>query len=744
MKKITKIILLFILTIQVVSIANAEYAVEETNRIIPINSKELKSKPTLLYSHDIKGSLDDNFISRPLAGKSEYGKVFHYRIKARRNDGSTINKLFVLHVIPDGVKLFDKIKDTEGVVVYYTKEDTKNYTDEKDFYKNAKWNEDVLNYEEIKAIKIEVDDGKKLENPQNFEVILTYEINADYKIQQKTKHNFFLSLNRDSAFSKSSIIENDIISYSVFGNIFEDINENDYYETGVDKGLSNQVVELVDELGNSVKDPQGNYYKTQTDSNGFYKLNVFEGGKYTVTVSTPNGYQLIEPNYNNEFGSHINMKGNSDLFLLDINQRNLRRNGGYVKSKHQLHISNDVLDESGKAILNPIGFMFEIKIDGNLFNGMAKKVDLNTGKLIDVKIEHGLITFSQFEKIIIENLKEMSNYQVTIHKHDQFEDIPTSFVGRLTNEATQLNFISRKKTHPISITVEKNWSGGKKHPDSQIGLFRNGELIDKVKLSEINSWQYRWDKLERIDNSGNYFEYDVRELTELKNYTTQKIRKNNHFTLISRFVSPKQSIPVGVDWKGGSNHPEIEIILFRNGKRITSKMTKDHQVFFNNLDTHDFNGNRYTYSIDVSKVPFNYQKHINGFNVLNVYNGKTITYSTSFLWNKNLKSKENLIIQLYQNGQKYGEPIKIPYGKLDYRFYNLPMVDSSGNFYKYEIKSLGGQDLVSFGNVMKVADLGEGDSTLPSAGAEKRWIGEFITLIGVCLLLHTKKKDSQI
>ena len=178
MKKITKIILLFILTIQVVSIANAEYAVEETNRIIPINSKEFKSKPTLLYSHDIKGSLDDNFISLPLAGKSEYGKVFHYRIKARRNDGSTINKLFVLHVIPDGVKLFDKIKDTEGVVVYYTKEDTKNYTDEKDFYKNAKWNEDVLNYEEIKAIKIEVDDGKKLENPQNFEVILTYEIKA--------------------------------------------------------------------------------------------------------------------------------------------------------------------------------------------------------------------------------------------------------------------------------------------------------------------------------------------------------------------------------------------------------------------------------------------------------------------------------------------------------------------------------------------------------------------------------------
>ena len=744
MRKITKIILLFILTIQVMFIASADYAVEETNSIIPINSKELEYKPTVLYSHDIKGSLDENFISRPSAGKSEYGKVFHYRIKARSSDDSSINKLFILHYIPDGVKLFDKIKNTAGVVVYYTKEDANNYTDEEDFYKNAKWKESVFNYEEIKAIKIEIEDGRELENPQNFETILTYKIEADYKIQQKTKHNFFLSLNRDLVFSKSSIIENDIISYSVFGNLYEDVNTNGSYETAVDKSLSNQVVELVDELGKLVEDPQGNYYKTQTDSKGFYKFDIFEGGKYAVKVPTPHGYQLIEPNFNNEFGSHINPEEKSDLFLLDINQRNLRRNGGYVKAKHQLHLSNDVLDESGKAILKPIDFKFEIKIDGDLYSGLAKKVDLKTGEFTDVEIKDGLVVFSQLEKIVIENLTGLSDYQVTIHKHNLFDEIPTSFVGSLSNETTQLNFINQKKTSPLSITVKKDWYGGKNHPVSEVGLFRNGQLIDKVKLSETNSWQYHWDKLERIDSSGNYYEYDVRELTELKNYTTQKIRKKNHFTLVSRFVSPKQSIPVEVDWKGGANHPEIEIILFRNGERIISKTTRNHLVSFDNLDTHDFNGNKYSYSIDISKVPFNYQKHINGFNVLNVYNGKTITYSISFIWNENLKSKDDLTIQLYQNGQKYGDPIKIPYGKLDYRFYNLPMVDSSGNFYEYEIKSLGGHDIIAFGNIMTVVNLGEGGYTLPSAGTAKQWIGELSTLIGVCLLLYTKKKDSQI
>lgn len=744
MKKITKIILLFILTIQVVSIANAEYAVEETNRIIPINSKELKSKPTLLYSHDIKGSLDDNFISPPLAGKSEYGKVFHYRIKARRNDGSTINKLFVLHVIPDGVKLSDTIDSQNGVKIYYTKDNDYDYSNLQDFYKNGTWKDSVDDYSEVKAIKLEVENGNELESPQFFEAILSYRIDANYEELEMTQHNLYLATSSILNFSQSSTIENHLIRYSVSGNIYEDINNNGFYESGVDKGFSKQVVELVDALGQPIKDLEGKSNLIETDSNGFYRFDIFKAGKYAIRVHAPAGYQLIEPNYNNEFGSHINSDGQSDLFFLNINQRNIRINGGYIKEKRQLYLSNEALDESGKAILEPIDFMFEIKIDGNLYSGLAKKLDLKTGEFIDIKIEDGLVVFSQFEKIVIENLNEMSNYQVTIHKNNLFNRLHASFVGSLSNETTQLNFINQKKDSPINITIEKNWYGGRNRPTSVIGLFRNGQLIDEVKLSKANLWRHNWEELSRVDSSGNLYEYDVKELTELKNYTTKKTRKNNHFTLVSRFVSPKLSIPVVVDWRGGSNHPEIEVILFRNGERITSKTTRNHLVSFDNLDTHDFNGNKYSYSIDVSKVPFNYQKHINGFNIQNIYNGKTITYGTSFIWSKNLKSKEDLIIQLYQNGQKYGEPIKIPYGKLDYRFYNLPMVDSSGNFYKYEIKSLGGQDLVSFGNVMKVADLGEGDSTLPSAGAEKRWIGEFITLIGVCLLLHTKNKDSQI
>ena len=741
MKKSIKVLILVLMLIQSFSIATADHAIEGFKLV---REDDLDTKKRILYSHDIKGSLDEGFVSRPEAAKSEYGTILQYRIKARSEEHSSINKLFILHIIPDGVKLSDTIDSQNGIKIYYTKDNDYDYSNLQDFYKNGTWKDSVDDYSEVKAIKLEVENGNELESPQFFEAILSYRIDANYEELEMTQHNFYLATSSILNFSESSTIENHLIRYSVSGNIYEDINNNGFCESGVDKGFSKQVVELVDALGQPVKDLEGKSNVIETDSNGFYRFDIYKAGKYAIRVHTPVGYQLIEPNYNNEFGSHINSDGQSDLFFLNINQRNIRINGGYIKAKRQLHLSNDALDESGKAIVEPIDFMFDIKIDGNLYSGLAKKLDLKTGEFTDIKIEDGLVVFSQFEKIVIENLNEMSNYQVTIHKNNLFNRIPASFVGSLSNETTQLNFINQKKDSPVSITVEKNWYGGKNRPTSVIGLFRNGRLIDEVKLSKANLWRYNWEELARVDSSGNLYEYDVRELTEFKNYTTKITRKNNHFTLVSRFVSPKLSIPVVVDWRGGSNHPEIEVILFRNGERITSKTTRNHLVSFDNLDTHDFNGNKYSYSIDVSKVPFNYQKHINGFNVLNIYNGKTITYGTSFIWSKNLKSKDDLIIQLYQNGQKNGDPIKIPYGKLDYRFYNLPMVDPSGNFYKYEIKSLGGQDLVGFGNVMKVVNPGEGGYTLPSAGVGKRWIGELSILIGIGLFLYGKKRDSHI
>lgn len=70
----------------------------------------------------------------------------------------------------------------------------------------------------------------------------------------------------------------------------------------------------------------------------------------------------------------------------------------------------------------------------------------------------------------------------------------------------------------IDITVDKVWIGGPSdYPEIEVGLYRNDELIETVKLND-DSWSYTWEDLPETNEFGVKYEYRVDEIDVPEGY----------------------------------------------------------------------------------------------------------------------------------------------------------------------------------------------------------------------------------
>lgn len=82
------------------------------------------------------------------------------------------------------------------------------------------------------------------------------------------------------------------------------------------------------------------------------------------------------------------------------------------------------------------------------------------------------------------------------------------------------------------------------HQDIEVEITKNGRRFETINLGESNLWIERLSDLDATDQTGATYNYQVRELTALANYTTNiavHYEANDHllaFTITNTFVPP--------------------------------------------------------------------------------------------------------------------------------------------------------------------------------------------------------------
>ena len=151
---------------------------------------------------------------------------------------------------------------------------------------------------------------------------------------------------------------------------------------------------------------------------------------------------------------------------------------------------------------------------------VTKKITDKDGLVSFDNLDLGLYLVKQTNKV--KGYSSINPYLITIPK---VED------NKFTYEIS-----SKPKTDILrlmSLTVKKVWNESLSNKNDleslpkyvEIGLYRNNELIDKVKLSKDNNWEYTWEDIEKSDD------YNVLELNVPKGYIATYEKIDNTFII---------------------------------------------------------------------------------------------------------------------------------------------------------------------------------------------------------------------
>lgn len=298
-------------------------------------------------------------------------------------------------------------------------------------------------------------------------------------------------------------------------------------------------------------------------------------------------------------------------------------------------------------------------------------------------------------------------------------EVPENYVKSLSEDGLTVRNTYVPTT--IDVTGKKVWEGGPQ-PEIQLQLLRTLEGEDVVNVigtvtldgTEDEPWNYTWINLPSTDNNGNPYEYIVDELEdfEYSEYyeksepVVEKTEDGLIFTITNTFddyglMGDSFGTATKV-WDGGPEEKStIWFKLFRQIEGRESEEVPDAEikelpsgvtrVQWDNLDAFDEEGNEYFYSVqEVDEhgndfVPENYEKIEDGLTVTNTYVSPKTEVTGTKVWVDGPKERPTIELQLYRDGESYGEAVTLKDGVTKYTWTDLDQTDIDGNEYVYTI-----------------------------------------------------------
>lgn len=294
------------------------------------------------------------------------------------------------------------------------------------------------------------------------------------------------------------------------------------------------------------------------------------------------------------------------------------------------------------------------------------------------------------------------------------KDVPNSFVSYVGDEDENGQIII---TNVYNIpedgeaTATKIWvNGPTPRPDIRFQLYRQigdgaPEAVPGAEIKTLSDGTITvtWTGLERTDSNGVAYTFSVRELNAPANYE----QTHDGLTVTNAYVIPTNGEFTAYKvWDGGpSPRPTIWFQLWRTigGEHGTYEAVPDApiqeladgtlSVSWTGLEETDINGNPYLFYVKetnaegVELVPANYTADISpdGTTITNTYVSPKITYTVEKIWRNSAAPYPTIQIQLYRNGEAYGQPITLASGITKYTWINLDKTDKFGEEYTYSV-----------------------------------------------------------
>lgn len=324
--------------------------------------------------------------------------------------------------------------------------------------------------------------------------------------------------------------------------------------------------------------------------------------------------------------------------------------------------SYTLLEESGKKVENN-DFT---KVIGKRFYLKVMKNDITASTEIELNLTY---QYSNRNFTFMTNSTDSTNTQpvVIVNEEDDQKEIQVIIPIEL-----------------VEVEVEKIWEDnnnqdGVRPENIKVQLYQDGIAIgNSIILSNSNDWSYKWERL----LSG--YEYTIKELNSNNvvvennekynnDYTTSYTIQNNKTILTNTHIPETIEKTVVKIWEDGNNQDNIrpnsiKVTLYKTVNEIKQKVeekelneSNEWKYTWTNLDKYE-NGEEIVYTVEES-VPNHYtvEYSTDTFTITNKYTPGTVSKTIIKEWddqdNVDGIRPESITVQLYANGEKYGEEV---------------------------------------------------------------------------------------
>ena len=338
--------------------------------------------------------------------------------------------------------------------------------------------------------------------------------------------------------------------------------------------------------------------------------------------------------------------------------------------------------------------------DSNKFPEVTVDLYQNGTKIASTVIKDGAISYS------FDGLDELDPkgkpYVYTVK-----ENVPNGYTVKQGDGDKKYELTNTYTGGDTEYTVEKKWAGVDKDDPLpakvKVTLYRDGDKTEETaELTQDNDWKHVFKDLKKYRTDGSEYEYSVRE-EKIDGYTTEY----GDNTVINSYTGgDKVSVKGTKTWidPEGTTHPTITIELYRSADGIDETFVKSTELAngttdyeFTDLEKYATNGSEYTYTVKEKTVDgytTSYDKEKPN-NITNTIEQEKIEVKGTKTWiDADGTERPDVSVQLYRDGDKLGDPVKIENNK--YEFKDLNKYDlTDGHVYKYTVRELGADGYIT-------------------------------------------------
>ncbi|HEK9954314.1 TPA: Cna B-type domain-containing protein [Streptococcus equi subsp. zooepidemicus] len=322
-----------------------------------------------------------------------------------------------------------------------------------------------------------------------------------------------------------------------------------------------------------------------------------------------------------------------------------------------------------------------------------------------------------------------------------------------------------------SFTVKKIWNDkenqdGKRPKTITVQLYANDQKVnDKtIELSDTNSWQASFGKLDKYDSQNQKITYSVKEVTVPTGYQSQVEGDSGAgFTITNTYTPEMISITGQKTWddkenQDGKRPDQITVRLLANnvatGDVTTASVKTGWKYTFTNLPKYK-DGKQITYTIQEDPVA-DYTTTIRGFDITNHHEVALTSLKVIKAWNDKddyyHKRPKEITILLKADGKVIREQQMTPdqQDKWEYTFDQLPVYQAGKKIsYSIEEKQVDGYqapvyDINEDLNQVTVTNTINQSYSLPDTGGQGvKWyllIGGSIITVACLVLINLYQK----